>query len=192
MRQHLILIFVCFFVFLNLFKSRNPVQAEDFEFAPDSTEIKFNEYRDRAELYLSRPIFRGTPMTGAMLANCAQQVWKEYGVLIPVELALAQAQMETKMGTGGRSGHHTNPYNLGEWADRTTLRFKTTEYGVMAYYDLLARRYLTGGKTVEDLYTKFIDKDGYLYAPIEYGPAIKKHVNQVKWWIDTNIQKERV
>jgi hypothetical protein len=194
MRQHLILIFVCFQFFLftiQAIDTQRTAAETGFKPAQDSIDLLFENYRQRASVYLSRPIFQNTPMTAEMMTNCARNTWQKYGTLVPVELALAQAQLETRMGTGGRSGHRTNPYNLGEWADRTTLWFKTTEYGVQAYYDLLARRYITGGKTVEDMYTCFIDKDGFYYAPPDYGPKIKVHVMQVKHWIDSYLEKTK-
>ena len=182
MRKHA-LIFVCCLMFPSFIKSASIKKIEMHRVERDTL---FDEYRDRAHRYLSRSIFNGTQMSGEMLASCAKHVYSKYGVFIPVELALAQAQLETRMGTGGRAGHKTNPFNLGEWADRSTLQFKTTEEGVMAYYDLLARRYFTGGRTLDDLYKCFIDIDGFYYGLPDYGQEIKKHVQFVQYWLDNN------
>ena len=191
MRQHLIMIFVCSTMFLSAIGSNLNERHEangPQTVAADSIDTLFTQYRLRATTYLSRPLFKGTPLTGEMLAECAKLTWQRWGVIIPVELALAQAQLETRLGTGGRLGHRTNPYNIGEWENETRITFKTTELGVMAYYELMASRYFTGGKTEEDLFIQFMDKDGYYYATKEYGPAVKQSYVFIKHWIDSNIE----
>ena len=196
MRQRLIMIFVCSTVFLTFVQSglneRSATRRQPTITAHDNMDTLFIEYSKRAAAYLSRPLFNGTPLTGEMLANCAKAAWQKHGVIIPVELALAQAQLETRLGTGGRAGHRTNPYNLGEWDGRTSPGFKTTELGVLAYYELLASRYFTGGRTENDLFVRFIDKEGYYYATAEYGPAVKETFIYIRGWIDKEMTKSRV
>lgn len=195
MRQRLIMIFVCSTVFLTFVQSnlneRVALRRQPKTIATDTMDTLFTEYQRRAAAYLSRPLFSGTPLTGEMLANSAKLTWQKYGVVIPVELALAQAQLETRLGTGGRAGHRTNPYNIGEWDNATMLRFKTTEHGVLAYYELLASRYFTGGRTEDDLFIQFMDKEGYYYATKEYGPAVKQTFMYIKSWIDGELAKSR-
>lgn len=196
MRQHLIMIFVCSTVSLTFVQStlleRDLARQHTTHNAIDTMDTLFTEYQRRAVAYLSRPLFNGTPLTGEMLAHCAKLTWQRYGVVIPVELALAQAQLETRLGTGGRAGHRTNPYNIGEWDNATMLGFKTTEQGIMAYYELLASRYFTGGRTEEDLFIRFIDKEGYYYATAEYGQAVKSSFIYIREWIDRELKKSRV
>ena len=196
MRKRLIMIFVCSTVSLTFVQStlleRDLARQHTTHNAIDTldTDTLFTKYQRRAVAYLSRPLFNGTPLTGEMLAHCAKLTWQKHGVIIPVELALAQAQLETRLGTGGRAGHRTNPYNLGEWDGRTSSGFKTTEQGVMAYYELLASRYFTGGRTEEDLFILFIDKAGYYYATVEYGPVIKESFIYIRGWIDHELKKK--
>ena len=195
MRQHLIMIFVCSTMFLSAISSNLNERHEangPQTVATDPTDTLFTEYRLRATAYLSRPLFTGTPLTGEMLAECAKLTWQRWRIIIPVELALAQAQLETRLGTGGRAGHRTNPYNIGEWDNYSGAGFKTTELGVMAYYELLASRYFTGGRTENDLFIQFIDKEGYYYATKEYGPAVKESYMYIKRWIDVEMAKRRV
>lgn len=193
MRQRVIMIFVCSTVFLTFVRStlleRDLARQHITNYAIDTADTLFTEYQRRAAAYLSRSLFIGTPLTGEMLANCAKVTWQKHGVVIPVELALAQAQLETRLGTGGRAGHRTNPYNLGEWDGRTSPGFKTTELGVLAYYELLASRYFTGGRTEWDLFVRFIDKEGYYYATEEYGPAVKQSYIYIRDWIDQELRK---
>lgn len=123
----------------------------------------FETYAQQAQSYLDRPVFKGTSLTGQMLARGAKQIYDTYGILLPVEFALAQAQKESSMGRKGRSPVN-NPFNVGEFDEGTKLNFNTPQEGINAYYDLMARRYLGGGKTTEDLMQNFVNDLGQRYA----------------------------
>lgn len=148
-------------------------------------------YEKKVNLYLSRDIFNGTPLNGKLLSNCAKKTFEEFGVLVPLELALSQAQIESGMGRYGRTPL-TNPYNLGEYSDRTVLRYKNKEAGVMAYYRLIAKNYLNyGKKSVENLLkNNFMDKNGKRYANSDrYGLKIYKQYIFIKEYINNNTNK---
>lgn len=147
---------------------------------------QFETYRTRAEVYLSQPRFKASPVTADLLATCAQVSWTRYKVLVPLELALVQCLIETGMGLGGRNPK-TNPFNIGEWDNGTYGKFKTIKDGIQAYYDLIASRYLVNGQTVDGLFILFKDKQGYLYATAAYGQYIKPHYYQIKAWIDQRL-----
>ena len=149
---------------------------------------KWDIYGERADVYLSRKRFNGTPLNGSLLSKCAKNTFEEFGVFIPVELALSQAQIESGMGRYGRTPVN-NPFNLGEYSDRTVLRYKNKEAGVQAYYNLIAKNYLNYGKrTIEDLFkSNFSDKNGYHYAGSDtYGYKIKKQYIYIKEYINNN------
>jgi hypothetical protein len=122
----------------------------------------FSDYAKKAQQYLDRDVFAGTPITGEMLANAARETYAKTGKIVPLNLALAQAQFESAMGQKGRNPL-TNPYNVGEFDEGTKQRFKTTQEGVKAYYDLMANDYLKD-KSPEDLLKNFVNKDGNRYA----------------------------
>ena len=124
--------------------------------------VDFNDYGQRAQRYLGRDVFKGTPLTGEMLAKAADQAYRKYGVMVPLELALAQAQFESGMGRKGRNPL-TNPYNVGEYDAGTKMRFKDTSSGVNAYYDLMARDYLKKN-TMDGLLKNFVNYQGNRYA----------------------------
>lgn len=152
------------------------------------TDVMFEEYRKRADTYLSRDIFSGTPLSGEVLANGARNAYEKHGVLIPVELASSQAQFESSMGTEGLSAKN-NPFNVGEFDYGTHIRFKSTEDGVNAYFNLIARDYLKG-KTVDDLLAKnsFVNYLGKRYASTkDYEASIKDQMGFTQRWIDKNI-----
>jgi hypothetical protein len=149
-------------------------------------DIDWETYCKRADIYLSRGRFKSSPISGEILLNCARETYNSYGVFIPVELALAQAQFESGMGLKGRSPKN-NPCNLGEYSNKTVLRYKSTNDGMLAYYKLIAINYLDcGRKTIFDLFSnKFKDVNGYKYAASNtYGTRMKKQYEFIVEWID--------
>ncbi len=140
----------------NIEPSRNKVWI-------DST---FTDYEKRAAVYLSRPEFTGTPLNAKMMTLCARNTYDSTGTLVPVELALLQAQIETSMGRAGRSPEN-NPFNVGETSKGTTMWFNSTFEGTQAYYFLIAKNYLRC-KTVEELLMNFSNCSGHRYAEEEY------------------------
>ena len=136
------------------------------------------DYGVRAQKYLDRDVFKGTPITGEMLEKSAKKTFKKTGKLIPLELALSQAQFESSMGREGRSPQ-TNPYNVGEFDDKTTMTFDKTEDGVDAYYKLMANDYLNDKKP-DELLKNFVNKNGHRYAKNpEYEAGLTKQVKYI-------------
>lgn len=122
----------------------------------------FGQYAEQADFYLKRDIFKGTPLNGQMLSDAAQRSYLKTGVLVPVDLALAQAQFETKMGTLGRNPK-VNPFNIGEYDKGTKIKFSNLQEGIDFYYNTMATRYLSN-KDVPELLTNFVNLEGNRYA----------------------------
>jgi len=137
---------------LSLFSDKSKFNADEY----------FAKYADDAQKYLNRDAFKGTPITGQMLADSARQAYDKHGKIVPVDLALSQAQFESDMGRKGRNPS-SNPYNVGEFDEGTKKTFKSTKDGVSAYYNLMAKDYLSS-KTPEQLFQNFTNKDGNRYA----------------------------
>jgi hypothetical protein len=149
----------------------------------DST---FKDYEFRATLYLERPMCTGTPLTGEMLSFCARNAYDSTGVLVPVELALAQVQWESSFGREGRSPVK-NPYNVGENDSGTVKWYDSTVDGVQAYFYLMATKYLKC-KTVEQLLFNFTNCGGKRYASGEYELHVGPTYYRIKRWLDKNIR----
>jgi len=149
----------------------------------------FNDYRKRADLYLQRDLWEETPLTGEMLAFCARNAYDSTGILLPVELALTQAQIESSMGLKGRSPKN-NPYNVGEYDSGTVMWFNSTIEGVQAYYYLICTQYLSC-RNLNDLFIEFKNCDGYRYATSNYEPVIRDQYNYIKEWIDGKLLKNK-
>jgi hypothetical protein len=173
-----------------LFLSVQTVDTKKFNEASvpskkDSLEAYFDNYEARANLYLSR--FPGTPITGEMLSKSAKKAYDSTGVIVPLELALAQCQWESGMGRKGRSPE-TNPFNVGEHDCGTSKVFRTTEEGTQAYFYLISKKYLSC-KNVESLLKNFISCEGYRYASSEnYEKTIKDQYFYISRWINTKIR----
>lgn len=151
-------------------------QSENIPAVGENISPDFNQYASIAQKYLQRPIFRGTPITGQMLADAARNTYERTGKLIPVDLALAQGQLESHLGTRSKRGKNaiTNPYNVGEFDSGTKMKFNTTQDGVNAYYNLMANDYLKNS-TPDDLMYSFVNSEGNRYASNpDYENIIKK------------------
>ena len=125
-------------------------------------DIDWDAYAQVADAYLKRDVFIGTPIRGNMLTKAAKNTYNKYGITIPIELALSQAQIESSMGRTGRNPY-TNPYNVYEYDSGTKKRYKNIQSGINAYYDLIARRYLAKN-TVDNLLLNFVNDKGQRYA----------------------------
>lgn len=147
----------------------------------------FAIYKNQADLYLSQEKFKGTPLNGEILALAARNAYDSTGILVPICLALAQAQWESAMGTMGRSPIK-NPYNIGEHDSGTVLYFETTFDGVQAYYYLMCKKYLSC-KSLNELFTNFTNCNGNRYASNEsYEQTIKTQYFQIQKWIKDNYK----
>lgn len=133
------------------------------------TKEAWADYERIAKNYLDRPVFSGSPITGRMLADAARSTHDRLGIDVPIELALAQAQIESGMGRHGRNPRN-NPFNVGEFDSKTTQTFRTTAEGVQAYFDLIATDYLRA-RALSDLMKNFVNHRGERYAS---NPAYEK------------------
>ena len=146
----------------------------------------FKQYTIRAEIYLSEKA-PNSPIKPEMLTLAAHNVYDSTGILIPVEFALAQAQIESSMGTKGRSPVN-NPYNVGEYDSGTVKWFNNTYEGIEAYYFLLAKNYMKC-KSIDMLFKNFSNCSGKRYASnLEYEVEVSKQYYYIQKFIDNRIK----
>lgn len=161
-----------------------------YDHAVGDTEWKdyiFNDYHDKAELYLSQEQFYGTPIKADMLSLAARNAYDSTGILLPLELALSQAQWESGMGMTGRSPEK-NPYNVGEWDNGTVKYFETTFDGIQAYYYLMCNDYLKC-KSLNELFINFTNCGGFRYASTPtYERKIKYQYFHIQQWLKENYK----
>lgn len=129
---------------------------------------------------------------GQMMAECSKRYFSQG--YVPPELALAQLALE-----GGLSKNQTvrprrtkNPFNVGNTDSGKNKYFSTVQEGVCAYYDLMVRRYLTGGKKAGDLLRNFVNVNGNRYASGEYEPKLRSIVSSASNISDMALSKSRL
>jgi hypothetical protein len=145
----------------------------------------FRDYESRANIYLSQKQFEKSPIKGFMLSTCAKDAYLITGIFLPVELALAQAQLESSMGTKGRSPD-TNPFNIGEYNSSTVMTFPSTYEGVKAYYKYMTSDYLKC-RPIDLLLKNFTNCGGYRYAG---SPDYEKRISELYFSIEKYINKK--
>jgi hypothetical protein len=166
----------------------NIIDSQELTINETDEDQTFIEYKLRANIYLNK--FNNTPIEANMLTLAAYNTYNSTGILLPVELALAQAQLESSMGTKGRSPIN-NPYNLGEYDTSTIIKFTNTFDGIQAYYYIIAKNYLKC-KSIEHLLNTFTNCNGKRYANSPtYEEVLKKQIKYIKNYIDNEIKKQK-
>lgn len=186
--------------------SDDPVQRNVFQFAtelrmpvPENTSVRaantpteatpeislnsnFEEYADRANAYLQK-VSPNTDVTGEMLAAGAQRAYEKYGRTVPVELALAQLQVEGYLAKGSKANkpqRTRNPFNVGNTDDGSVVQHSNVQSGINTYFDLMARSYLNK-RTPNELLQNFVNSSGNRYATDrQYESKLKSIVKNIQ------------
>jgi len=129
----------------------------------DSLCMQYHDYQNKANTILRN--YPKSDMNGKVFADAWIKAYKKWGVDIPIELALAQAQIETGFNNGK---FRNNPYNIRPGGSKYTS-YNTLYDGVWAYYRLMAKDYLKC-KTLTQLLKKggFVNCNGHRYASYQY------------------------
>ena len=148
----------------------------------------FTEYTNKANLYLSREEFKGTPIKGEMLALAAENAYDSTGILLPVELCLAQCQWESGMGLKGKSPKN-NPFNVGEYDSGTVMWFDNTFDGTQAYFYFMTTKYLSCS-TISELFKNFVNCGGHRYASGKYEEHVPEQYYFIVQWLEFQSSSE--
>jgi len=183
------------FLFKDLFTKSDQNKSEDktdkeaeYSTSGDFQELDLNNpddfktYQQVADKFISTRSANLLGITGLMLANGAKTAYNNFGKYVPVELALAQLSQE-----GGFSSNPSarpiktkNPFNVGNVDSGKDVFHNSVQGGIQAYYNLIAKNYLTGGKTASDLLRNFVNSSGNRYAgDRNYEASLTKITNQV-------------
>lgn len=118
-------------------------------------------------------------ITGEMMSNSAKKSFDKYGSYIPPELALAQLLQEGGISNESQKSRPIrtkNPFNVGNTDSGENEYHGTVESGIDRYFNLVAKRYLTGGKTADDLLQNYVNVNGLRYAGKGYEISLSKIV----------------
>jgi hypothetical protein len=157
--------------------------AGDFQELDLNNPDDFKKYQQIADKFISTRSANLLGITGSMLANGAKTAYNKFNKYVPVELALAQLAQEGGFSPDpkARPIRTKNPFNVGNTGTDKNVFHNSIQSGIQTYYDLIAKNYLTGGKTATDLLSNFVNSSGYRYAGDKnYEASLRKLSNQVK------------
>lgn len=147
-----------------------------------NTDEGYRKYSEISQKFIDTRKPNLLNITGEMMARGAKGAFVNYRKYVPPELALAQLVAEGGIGNGdpnSRPIRTKNPFNVGNTDSGSNVQHFDVQTGINTYYNLIAKNYLTGGKTANDLVQNFVNKDGNRYATADYEPVINKIAGEV-------------
>jgi len=147
-----------------------------------NTDEGYRKYAEISQKFIDSRKPNLLNITGEMMARGAKGAFVNYKKYVPPELALAQLAAEGGIGNGdpnSRPIRTKNPFNVGNTDSGSNVQHSDVQIGINTYYNLIAKNYLTGGKTANDLVQNFVNKEGNRYASSDYEPVINKIAGEV-------------
>jgi len=147
-----------------------------------TTEEGVNAYSQICQKFIDSKGANPLGITGKMMADGAKQAFERYKKYVPAELALSQLVLEGGIGnkdTNSKPIRTKNPFNVGNVDSGAVVQYGQVQTAINTYYNLIAKSYLSKGKTAKDLIGNFVNGSGNRYASAtDYESKLNKLVSQ--------------